>query len=118
MRRMNDKYALNLENLVAQRSAELEIAREQTERLLHEILPPYILFFLIIFNLIYSILRSIAKSLKANEEIQPRSYESATVLFCQLVDFETILNKLLPNQVIEFLNSVIFIIFFNYYILI
>lgn len=39
---MNDKHALNLENLVAQRSAELAIAREETERLLHEMLPPYV----------------------------------------------------------------------------
>uniref|UniRef100_A0A915CRS4 guanylate cyclase n=1 Tax=Ditylenchus dipsaci TaxID=166011 RepID=A0A915CRS4_9BILA len=89
MRRMNDKHALNLENLVAQRSAELAIAREETERLLHEMLPP-----------------SIAKKLKAQEEIEPRNYESATVLFCQLVDFSVVLGKFPPNQVIDYLNQV------------
>lgn len=36
----------------------------------------------------------------------PRSYESATVLFCQLVDFSTVLSKFPPNQVIDFLNQV------------
>ncbi|KAI1723445.1 adenylate and guanylate cyclase catalytic domain-containing protein [Ditylenchus destructor] len=89
MRRMNDKHALNLENLVAQRSAELAIAREETERLLHEMLPP-----------------SIAKKLKAQEPIEPRNYDSATVLFCQLVDFSVVLSKFPPNQVIDYLNQV------------
>lgn len=42
MRRMNEKHALNLEKLVAQRNAELAVAREETERLLHEMLPPSI----------------------------------------------------------------------------
>lgn len=108
MRRMNDKHALNLENLVAQRSAELAIAREETERLLHEMLPPLVFFENLHYIFLYKYLRSIAKKLKAQQEIEPRSYESATVLFCQLVDFAVVLNKLPPNQVIEFLNSVIY----------
>jgi class 3 adenylate cyclase len=86
---MNEKHALNLEKLVAQRSAELAQAREETERLLHEMLPP-----------------SIAKQLKEQKGVEPRSYDCATVLFAQLVDFSTVLSKFPPNQVIEFLNQV------------
>ncbi|KAL3120583.1 hypothetical protein niasHT_007875 [Heterodera trifolii] len=89
MRRMNEKHALNLENLVAQRNAELAVAREETERLLHEMLPP-----------------SIAKQLKEQQSVEPRSYDSATVLFCQLVDFSTVLSKFPPTQVVDFLNQV------------
>lgn len=73
MRRMNEKHALNLEKLVTQRSAELAQAREETERLLHEMLPP-----------------SIAIQLKEQKAVEPRSYDCATVLFCQLVDFSTV----------------------------
>uniref|UniRef100_A0A915N301 guanylate cyclase n=1 Tax=Meloidogyne javanica TaxID=6303 RepID=A0A915N301_MELJA len=89
MRRMNEKHALNLEKLVTQRNAELAQAREQTERLLNEMLPP-----------------SIAAQLKEHKSVEPRSYDSATVLFCQLVDFSTVLSKFPPDQVIDFLNQV------------
>jgi hypothetical protein len=41
MRRMNEKHALNLENLVAQRTEALAMARSDTEKLLHEMLPKY-----------------------------------------------------------------------------
>ena len=73
---MNEKHALNLEKLVAQRSAELAQAREETERLLHEMLPP-----------------SIAIQLKEQKAVEPRSYDCATVLFCQLVDFSTVIEN-------------------------
>jgi class 3 adenylate cyclase len=89
MRRMNEKHALNLEKLVTQRNSELAQAREQTERLLNEMLPP-----------------SIAKQLKEHKSVEPRSYDSATVLFCQLVDFSTVLSKFPPDQVIDFLNQI------------
>lgn len=39
MRRMNEKHALNLEKIVAQRTEQLASAREETERILHEMLP-------------------------------------------------------------------------------
>lgn len=42
----------------------------------------------------------------AGELVQPRSYEAATVLFCQLVDFGRFLNQTAPHNVIRFLNDV------------
>ena len=53
-----------------------------------------------------SIFRSIAHKLTRNEVIEPRSYEAATVLFCQLVDFMFILTNTKPDQVVTFLNDV------------
>ena len=68
--------------------------------------------------------RSIAAQLKLKEVIIPRSYDAATVLFCQLVDFPQLLSisnaeqvthylhlhkvTFLLSQVIAFLNDVFF----------
>lgn len=38
--------------------------------------------------------------------IEPRSYDAATVLFCQLVDFMVVLTQTKPDQVVSFLNDV------------
>ncbi|KAH7711133.1 Protein GCY-27 a [Aphelenchoides avenae] len=89
MIRMNEKYAQNLEQVVAERSTMLQEAQEQTDRLLCEMIPP-----------------SIAEKLKQGQPIEPRSYDAATVLFCQLVDFSIFLTKSSPDQVIMFLNDV------------
>lgn len=42
----------------------------------------------------------------AGESVEPRSYEAATVLFCQLVDFARFLDQTAPHNVIRFLNDV------------
>uniref|UniRef100_A0A7E4ZPX8 guanylate cyclase n=1 Tax=Panagrellus redivivus TaxID=6233 RepID=A0A7E4ZPX8_PANRE len=89
MIRMNEKHAVILENIVAERGALLQKAQEQTDRLLCEILPP-----------------SIANQLKTDGVIEPRFYDSVTVLFCQLVDFLYIQTNLTPNDVVNFLNDV------------
>lgn len=40
MIRMNEKYAMNLERIVAERNSMLVEAQEQTDRLLTSMLPP------------------------------------------------------------------------------
>ncbi|PAV85020.1 hypothetical protein WR25_04471 [Diploscapter pachys] len=89
MIRMNEKYALNLEKLVKERTDLLVAAQEQTDRLLNEILP-----------------KSVAQVLKLGGVIPPRSYDSATVLFAQLCDFPLLVGKSGPDDVINFLNDV------------
>uniref|UniRef100_A0A0N5AD78 guanylate cyclase n=1 Tax=Syphacia muris TaxID=451379 RepID=A0A0N5AD78_9BILA len=82
MLRMNEKYAENLERIVAERTALLAEAQQQTDRLLCEMLPP-----------------SIAARLKAGEAIIPRNYKSVTVGFFQICNFEVLMKKCTPNQV-------------------
>uniref|UniRef100_A0A1I7X6I5 guanylate cyclase n=1 Tax=Heterorhabditis bacteriophora TaxID=37862 RepID=A0A1I7X6I5_HETBA len=89
MIRMNEKYAQNLEQIVAERNSMLQEAQEQTDRLLNEMLPV-----------------SIASILKAGGTIPPRSYESATVLFVQLCDFPALVGRSGPEEVIMFLNDI------------
>uniref|UniRef100_A0A9J2Q887 guanylate cyclase n=1 Tax=Ascaris lumbricoides TaxID=6252 RepID=A0A9J2Q887_ASCLU len=89
MIKMNEKYAQNLERIVAERTSMLVEAQEQTDRLLCEMLPP-----------------TIAAQLKAGKPIIPRSYDSVTVAFCQIVDFGVLMGKCTPDQVIAFLNDV------------
>lgn len=48
---------------------------------------------------------SIAEKLMAGETVVPRSYEAATVLFCQLVDFARFLSETGPHDVIRFCES-------------
>uniref|UniRef100_A0A183E1M2 Guanylate cyclase domain-containing protein n=1 Tax=Gongylonema pulchrum TaxID=637853 RepID=A0A183E1M2_9BILA len=88
MIKMNEKYAQNLERIVAERTSLLIEAQEQTDRLLCEMLPP-----------------SIAALLKAGEPIIPRSYESVTVGFCQIVDFGHLMAQCTAEQVIACLND-------------
>ncbi|VDM28647.1 unnamed protein product [Toxocara canis] len=89
MIKMNEKYAQNLERIVAERNSMLVEAQEQTDRLLCEMLPP-----------------TIAAQLKAGTPIIPRNYESVTVAFVQIVDFGILMGKCTPDQVIAFLNDV------------
>ncbi|VIO89452.1 Adenylate and Guanylate cyclase catalytic domain containing protein [Brugia malayi] len=88
MIKMNEKYAQDLEHIVAERTSLLVEAQEQTDRLLCEMLPP-----------------SIAAQLKAGETIIPRNYESVTVGFCQIVEFMYLMEHCTPEQVISFLNE-------------
>ncbi|VDO27833.1 unnamed protein product [Onchocerca flexuosa] len=85
---MNEKYAQNLEHIVAERTSLLVEAQEQTNRLLCEMLPP-----------------TIAAELKAGRAIIPRNYDSVTVGFCQIVDFACLMEQCTPEQVIAFLNE-------------
>ncbi|XGW35743.1 hypothetical protein V3C99_019157 [Haemonchus contortus] len=89
MLRMNEKYAQNLEQIVAERNAMLQEAQEQTNRLLNEMLPA-----------------SIAAVLKEGGTIPPRSYDAATVCFVQLCDFPALVRKSRSDEVITFLNDI------------
>ena len=72
-------------------SAELEAAyeREKTERLLLNTLP-----------------KSIAERFKEDQSYFAQRYESATVLFADLVGFTTFSEKISPDNLVMFLNTV------------
>ncbi|UMM10226.1 hypothetical protein L5515_000098 [Caenorhabditis briggsae] len=89
MMKINEKYAAELEDLVAIRTEELAYAKETTMKILNEMLP-----------------QAVAEDLKNGIVQMPRSYESATVMFVQICEFNVLMKKSTPDQVIAFLNDV------------
>ncbi|CAD5233744.1 unnamed protein product [Bursaphelenchus xylophilus] len=89
MIKMNYSYAQHLEKIVDERTAEFESQKIMNAKLLQQILPA-----------------SIAELLITGESVVPRNYELASVLFCQLVDFNFFLSHTAPHNVIRFLNDV------------
>lgn len=84
------RQLLERDALLAQLSeakSDAEAARERAEQLLHSILP-----------------RSIADELKAHGVVQPRYYESATVMFTDFKDFARLTETLDPASLVEQLN--------------
>ncbi|KAL4231586.1 hypothetical protein ACF0H5_009166 [Mactra antiquata] len=67
---------------------ELEDERARTENLLHQVLP-----------------QSIAKTLIEKGHVVPEAFESATIMFTDVVDFTTISSMCTPIEVISMLNK-------------
>ncbi|KAK0404488.1 hypothetical protein QR680_017474 [Steinernema hermaphroditum] len=85
----NAQYANQLEGTVNQRTAMLQEAQQMSYKLLCELLP-----------------KSVADKMRMGISVEPRSYDSATVLFCQICHFQVFLAHSTPEQVIHFLNNV------------
>ena len=77
----------NLENLVAQRTEQLEEEKQKSERLLRNILP-----------------QKIADELKAEGRSKARYYENASVLFADIKNFTLFAEKENPTKLIEELD--------------
>ena len=77
----------NLENLVAQRTEQLEEEKQKSERLLRNILP-----------------QKIADELKAEGRSQARYYENASVLFADIKNFTLFAEQEDPTKLIEELD--------------
>jgi class 3 adenylate cyclase/NAD(P)-dependent dehydrogenase (short-subunit alcohol dehydrogenase family) len=78
-----------LEDRVAQRTRELEVARRRSDSLLLNILPG-----------------PIAERLKAGEELIADHFAAVTVLFADIVDFTPTASKLTPQRAVEVLDAV------------
>ncbi|XP_063399114.1 atrial natriuretic peptide receptor 1-like [Mytilus trossulus] len=85
---MMEKYSNQLEELVAERTVQLEDEKRKTDALLYQMLP-----------------RRVAEDLKLGKPVKAESFEKATIYFSDIVGFTTIAGECTPIQVVELLNS-------------
>ncbi|KAL1023443.1 hypothetical protein UPYG_G00040910 [Umbra pygmaea] len=88
MLRMLEQYSSNLEDLIRERTDELEIEKQKTEKLLGQLLP-----------------RSVAQALKKGKPVQPEHYSDSTLYFSDIVGFTTISALSEPIEVVDLLND-------------
>ncbi|KAM3715200.1 Receptor-type guanylate cyclase gcy-9 [Dirofilaria immitis] len=88
MMEMMNEYTVNLEGMIKSRTAMLEEAQQQADRLLYSILP-----------------KSIADDLKVGKSVPPQLYPCATVLFSDIRGFTRLSSISTPFQIVKFLND-------------
>ncbi|XP_078101014.1 retinal guanylyl cyclase 2-like [Sander vitreus] len=88
MLRMLEQYSSNLEDLIRERTDELEIERQKTDKLIGQLLP-----------------KSVAQALKKGKPVQPEHYSDCTLYFSDIVGFTTISFLSEPIEVVDLLND-------------
>ncbi|XP_063058276.1 retinal guanylyl cyclase 2-like [Engraulis encrasicolus] len=88
MLRMLEQYSSNLEELIKERTEELEIEKQKTEKLLTQMLPP-----------------SVAEALKVGGAVEPEHFDSVSLYFSDIVGFTTISANSEPIEVVDLLND-------------
>ncbi|XP_028838095.1 retinal guanylyl cyclase 2-like isoform X2 [Denticeps clupeoides] len=88
MLRMLEQYSSNLEELIRERTEELEIEKQKTEKLLTQMLPP-----------------SVAEALKVGCTVEPEYFDSVSLYFSDIVGFTTISANSEPIDVVDLLND-------------
>uniref|UniRef100_A0A3Q1GTH5 Guanylate cyclase n=1 Tax=Acanthochromis polyacanthus TaxID=80966 RepID=A0A3Q1GTH5_9TELE len=88
MLRMLEQYSSNLEELIRERTEELEIEKQKTEKLLTQMLPP-----------------SVAEALKVGGAVEPEHFDHVSLYFSDIVGFTTISANSEPIEVVDLLND-------------
>ncbi|KAM9700059.1 retinal guanylyl cyclase 2-like isoform 1-T2 [Menidia menidia] len=88
MLRMLEQYSSNLEDLIRERTDELEVERSKTDKLVGQLLP-----------------KSVAQALKKGKPVQPEHYSDCTLYFSDIVGFTTISALSEPIEVVDLLND-------------
>ncbi|XP_077444446.1 retinal guanylyl cyclase 2-like isoform X3 [Stigmatopora argus] len=88
MLRMLEQYSANLEDLIRERTDELEVERSKTDKLIGQLLP-----------------KSVAQALKKGKPVRPEHYSDCTLYFSDIVGFTTISALSEPIEVVDLLND-------------
>ncbi|KAM7307789.1 hypothetical protein ISCGN_011425 [Ixodes scapularis] len=88
MFQMLEKYSNNLEDLIRERTVQLDEEKKKTEQLLNRMLPS-----------------SVAETLKAGLPVIPEKFEEVTVYFSDIVGFTTISAYSEPMEIVDLLND-------------
>ncbi|XP_062580227.1 atrial natriuretic peptide receptor 1-like [Saccostrea cucullata] len=88
MMHMMEKYADHLEDLVGERTRQLEEEQKKTDELLHRMLPS-----------------SIAHDLKYGKPIHPESVECVSIFFSDIVQFTKLASESTAIEIVNFLND-------------
>ncbi|XP_028277180.1 retinal guanylyl cyclase 1 [Parambassis ranga] len=88
MLRMLEQYSSNLEDLIRERTEELEVERQKTDNLLAQMLP-----------------KSVAQALKTGKPVKPEHFSEVTLYFSDIVGFTTISALSEPIEVVDLLND-------------
>lgn len=121
MLRMLEQYSSNLEDLIRERTEELELEKQKTDRLLTQMLPPWVPMGRagwvgraagvqpdwggLHITSPPAIPRSVAEALKMGTPVEPEYFEEVTLYFSDIVGFTTISAMSEPIEVVDLLND-------------